>query len=506
MASPSRENPQKNHSFREFGGVNTQAARQVINDGEFYWLENVMPIGNGNLRAVPAPSSALVNLPGETCYYMASGSISNVSYMYMFCASGAAYQVNLATNAVTTVAAAGTFSASGARIAQWKNERILIIDPAKGYKDWNGTTLTALSATNGTCIATYSGRVWIANARSVVFSAPGSYTDFTTPSYGGSFILTDETMHSNIVQIFPANNYLYIFGIDAINVLSDVRVNTTLAATVFSNANISAGTGTDLPDAISTYYRTPIFASDYGIFALSGVTPQKISSNLDGVYPNVDLTQAISCGTAVIYNILCLCFLLKYNDPTTGTARQILAVLFGEKWFFSSQVSGMKFIASSLSADVPSLYATDGANLYKLFSSASINISQTTKTKLWDMGDPLMVKRVMKLGMELSISNTGSVSTSIDTENPSSSVVTPINLSNTILWVNNSGVQISWANNLGNPIVWSAGGYFFFRSDAIAYGNYLGLTITSTIPGMIYQGLHLQYENRTPWAGSPFSI
>jgi hypothetical protein len=34
---------------------------------------------------------------------------------------------------------AGTFSASGVAAAQWKNLGIVIIDPAKGYFDWNIT-------------------------------------------------------------------------------------------------------------------------------------------------------------------------------------------------------------------------------------------------------------------------------------------------------------------------------------------------------------------------------
>ena len=132
----------KNHSLRSFKGVNTQADRKVIDDDEFAWLENVMPIGNGNAKTVYGPSADLCALPGgKTCYYMDEGNIGGVSYMFMFCTDGSAYQVNLLTFAQTVVGAAGTFSGTHTRFAQWKNERIVLIDVSNGYFDWDGVSL-----------------------------------------------------------------------------------------------------------------------------------------------------------------------------------------------------------------------------------------------------------------------------------------------------------------------------------------------------------------------------
>ena len=67
MAAP-KEDSKKDLSLRDFGGMNTQPDRKMIGEEEFSWLENVMPIGHGNMRAVPAPSAALATLPaGEIC-------------------------------------------------------------------------------------------------------------------------------------------------------------------------------------------------------------------------------------------------------------------------------------------------------------------------------------------------------------------------------------------------------------------------------------------------------
>ena len=39
---------------KNFTTLNTKANRTAIKDDEFSWLENVMPIGYGNMKAVPA--------------------------------------------------------------------------------------------------------------------------------------------------------------------------------------------------------------------------------------------------------------------------------------------------------------------------------------------------------------------------------------------------------------------------------------------------------------------
>ena len=677
MAAPQKEGTKKNHSLRDFKGVNTQADRKVIEDDQFSWLENVMPIGFGNAKSVPAPSAAVATLAAN-CYYMQEGNISNVAYMFMFCTDGSAYQVNQSSYAITTVGAAGTFNGSGTAIAQWKNERIVIIDPTKGYFDWNGTTLTTYHGTvasvtvtaagigftdattttltpsqgaptvaatfsctiganlaslgaagtgyavgdvltivggtfttaatitvsaasagaitginltttgtytiapsplsgiavtgghgtgatftlvfgitavavatpgsgysavptiaitgagagtgaavtvhmnttaSGNTIAVYSGRVWIANGRTVLFTAPNSYNDMSPVTYGGSFVMTDDTLKGNIARLYSANNYLYIIGGSSINVVSNVTVTspvttstgiiTSPGSTTFSNTNISPSIGTDMGYSIISYYRTIAFAVDYGFMGLTGSTPQKMSDDLDGVFPNIDFTQSISGGTVVLKNILCLCFLVKYNDPLTVTARQLLCIYFNKKWFFSSQVAGMTFIApGSVDPDQPSMFATDGLNLYKLFSNTTGNISQTIKTKLWDMGSPLITKQVLKSGMETisvqSIANPSTIpiNVNIDTENGSTNYAYTAN--NNLIWTNNSGQIITWTNSLGAIMPWVVIGYVFSRSNAENVGNYIGQTVTAVNPNITYVGLHMQYEARTPWAGEPW--
>lgn len=659
---------QLDKSMVKFGGVNTQADRKRIGDDQFSWLENVQPIGDGNAKAVNAPSAAVATLTGETCYYMERGNIGGTEYMYMFCTSGSCYQINLTSYVKTTVAAAGTFSGTVTRMAQWKNERIVIIDTTYGYFDWDGTTLTkykgalasatvtaagkdytsaptvtpasgsatftasigcelaTLSAggtgyvvgdlltvvggtfttaatitvasvssgaitginlttpgiyavapsnpvsvtggygsgatftlnfgllsvalvnpgsgyvtaptlnliggggsgatviatlainSTGTTIDTYAGRVWIGNNRTIVFSAPNSYSDFDPVDLAGSFIMSDSTLSGSIIRLISANNFLYIFGATSINVISNVTVTSptydasgnilVASTTTFSNTNVEDTVGTEMDGSVVSFNRTMMFAVDYGFLGLTGSTPQKMSDDLDGVFPYFDfVSSAVTGGTVVINNIMCLAYLVQYDDPTTGTARPLLCIYFNKKWFFASQTSTLTYIATGYpDADVPSLWGTDGTSLYKMFGDSSASIAQTVQTKLWDMGSPLIMKQALKLGLEVIAPAQISILTAaIDTEWNSTAYDAAD--SNTMTWYNNANQVITWYNNATptpGVIEWLSAGYIFNGQDVSAYGNYLGVTLTDSAPGMTYAGIHMQYAPRTPWVQRPW--
>ena len=651
MPSPRpQDSEKKNHTFKDFGGVNTQASRQAIKDDEFSWLENIIPIGHGHAKVVPGPTEVATSIISGNCYYMTSANIANVDYMFMFSSDGSAYQVNLTTYAVVQVANVGKFSGIGTQACQWKNERILIID-SNGYYSWDTSTLTNLAGTlltvdltqygsgftsvptvsfggpgagaaataivglvassihtagtgyfvgdvlsvaggtqtakaqvsvsavgaggsvtgltfasygnytvmpgtsniattggfgtgctldcvwglagidvtaggngyttaptvtisggtnaaatavvsivptGGTSIASYAGRVWVATGRTVVFSAPNTYQDFSTANAGGSFIATDETLHSNINRLSVGNNFLYIMGDTSINVIGDVRVNNGI--TVFSNTNVSSNIGTTFPPSVIPYFRSEWFANRYGIYALYGSTTQKASDALDGLFPNLDLSYGISGAQFILYNILCLCFLALYEDPEAGR-RALLLVYANKKWFFASQGQGITFIAGAPINGTPSLYGTDGKSLFKLFDDESTNsvVPHKLQTTLWDMEDPLRVKQVLKLGVEATtLVGSSAIGISIDSEYAYQTGT--INLGNTVQWVNNSGAFVSWINNIGAPVAWGASGYSFSKFDSSNYGNYVGLTLTSNSPQIDYSGFHMQYEMRATWA------
>ena len=649
--------------IKTFRGLDTQANRTAIKEDEFSWIENVQPIGYANLKVIPnystVSSSGNTVVWANTATTLSSANIKLNDYAVAFQADGSAQYYNATTGAVGNMAAAGTFSGAGMQVAQWKNERLLILDPSKGYYSWDGNnvvnigsvgiiavtnggsgytnvptvTISAPNDTNGTQanavatvlsgvvqtvslndggsgyyansvptvtiaggggsgataiagvitfatgtasavvvsggtgytnaantvitfsggggtgaagtavlkggqileviitnpgsgytnaanlvvtasggggtgavlkgivnsdsnvgIASFSGRVWIAAGRTIYYSAVNSYTDFTSVS-AGSFVLTDETLHGNIQQILSANNFLYIFGDDSINVISNVNVNTN-GITLFTNTNVSASVGSKRPYAIFPYFRSVLFLNDYGVYALVGSTTSKLSDPLDGIFPNIDFTYPIYAGQVLINNILCAAFNFRYYDAVfTQSYRYIQAVFFEKKWFLTSQGNNLAYITSIPLGGKITLFGTDGTTLYQLYQSTSAAITSRIQTALLPMGDPIRTKQALKMGIEATATNASSItmSATIDSESGSSP---PYILTSLVTWINNNLQTVAWTNNSSATIGWGQIGYALYKTDASQYGKYLGITVTSSNPAFTVNGFEFEHELR----------
>ena len=647
---------------KEFKGLNTKANRTAIDKSEFSWLENAQPIGYANLKIIPAQSQVYDSgntavTWSNTVTYLTSANIGLNDYVVAFQADGRAEYFNVTTSTFGTVAAAGTFSGTGVDTGQWKNERLLILDPAKGYSTWDGNnvvtvgsvgtiaitnpgsgyttlptvTISAPNQSNGiqanataalvgnsvalislsnagtgytatptvtisgsggsgasaiagfitfatgtasavvvsggtgytnaantvvsfsggggssaagtavllngqisqivmtnygsgytnaanlvvtvsggggsgavlkgivnsdpnVGISSFSGRVWIAVGRTIYYSAANSYSDFTSVS-AGSFVMTDSTLHGNIIQLLSANNFLYIFGDDSINVFSDVRVNTN-GITLFTNTNVSASVGSKRPYAIFPYFRSVMFLNDYGVYALVGSTTSKVSDALDGMFPNIDFASPIYAGQVLLNNILCAAFNFRYYDAVfTQSYRYVQAVFFEKKWFITSQGDSIAYITSVPVAGKINLYGVSGLNLYNLYNNTPGNITSRIQTALLPMGDPIRTKQALKIGIEATATNTSSItmSATVDSESGSSPAYV---LSSLVAWQNNNLQTITWINNSSVTIGWGQIGYSLYKTDASQYGKYLGITVTSSNPAYVINGFEFEHELR----------
>ena len=50
--------PRQNITIKEFSGMNTREFRNAVPQGAFPWLENIQPIGPGNLHSIPGRGRA----------------------------------------------------------------------------------------------------------------------------------------------------------------------------------------------------------------------------------------------------------------------------------------------------------------------------------------------------------------------------------------------------------------------------------------------------------------
>ena len=412
---------------------------------------------------------------------------------------------NVANTSVTIAGGGGANATGQAIISGGQVTQVVMTNPGSGYTNTSNITVTISGGggSNATAravinvdqnkgVQSFSGRVWIAAGRNVYYSGAGSYSDFTSIS-AGTVQLTDSTLHSDIINLLSANNFLYIFGEDSINVFSDVRV-TSNGTTLFTNTNVSASVGTKLPYAIFPYFRSVLFMNDYGVYALVGSTTSKLSDNLDGVVEAIDYNNYyITAGQVLLNNTLCAAFNVFYTGDTSP-GRFVQCIFFEKKWFITSQ-GGLKHVTSVPKNGQIFLYGTTGTDLYELYANTSATITSTVKTALLPMGDPIRDKQALKVAIEATADNNTPFifSMTVDNENRSSP---PYLLTSYISWINNSNSTIGWLNNSNITILWGSVGYNLYKTDAQQYGKYLGMTVQSSSPGYTINGFEYEHELR----------
>ena len=416
--------------------------------------------------------------------------------------NGGSGYTNVSNTVVTIAGGGGANATAQAVLSGGQLTQVLMVNPGSGYTNSanitatitggggsNATAKAVININDNVGISSFSGRVWVAYGRTVAYSAAGSYSDFTSIS-AGNILLTDSTLHGNIQQILSANNFLYIFGDDSINVFSDVRV-TTAGLTLFTNTNVSASVGSKRKDTIFPYFRSVLFLNDYGVYALVGSTTSKISDALDGVFPTIDFTYPITAGQVLVNNILCAAFNFKQNYY--GGSRFVQAVFFEKKWFFTSQGDTLNYVTSVPVSGLITLYGTDNNALYKLYGNSTANTASTIQTALMPMGDPIRDKQALKIGIEATMPIGATIYATVDSEVGSSPTYTLVNYAS---WYNASGTTLTWTNNSSATISWIFSGYTLFKTDAEQWGKYLGQTMTSNTPGFVVNGFEFEHELR----------
>ena len=384
--------------------------------------------------------------------------------------------------------------------------QVIMNNPGSGYTSAPSVAVSGGTGTGANLVATvqlnpivdlatFSNRVWVAQGRTVYASASTSPTDFTSVS-AVAFNIQDSTLHGNIQGLLSANNFLYVFGDDSINVFSDLQVTST-GATVFTNTNVSASIGTKRIYAIFPYFRSVLFMNDYGIYALVGSTTTKISDPLDGIFPYIDFSKPVTAGQTLLNNILCAVFNFYVNSSFPigpSGSRYIQCIFFEKKWFISSQ-GNIQYVTSVPFGGKVRLYGTDTNKVLKqLYSDSTSNVSSYIQTALNEMGDPIRTKQALKFAVEATITQGGTLNVTVDSETGSSPSYT---LTNQVNWVNTSSLVVGWTNNASATIIWvDTNGYYLYKSDAEQYGKYLGLTQTSNSAGFIVNTFEFEHELR----------
>jgi len=513
------ERPLQSYTLKQFLAVNTTNTRTATPDGCFYQLENAQPIGAANVHSIFDISGLLQPYGVDDIYFDKSCNIGNVEYLIQVSTSGKVFAYNVAANTLAQIGSG--LSGNASRVAQFENTTALIIDPT-GYYSWDGTTFSQITGNGapsfGTCIAVFQDRVWVTQGRILYYSAPGSFTDFTTANGGGFSVLVDPILKSNVTELHATNGYLYIIGIGSVQALSDLYVPSGISppTPTFTLLPLTGIVGTDQPCSVQDYGRLVIFANRYGVWSVVGTDVQTISSfdpnnsytsSIDGTWQYVTFVQPISGGQFVSNALLCAGFLVQYaNDPIFGSGTIVLVYqgnAAGGRWW-SANWGLLTRITTSFLNGQPVLFGYKGNGIYQLFADASGAPPAKIQTGLWDFGDPITAKQVIRAGVGMSIQSSGTNAAvlTVDTQNTSNAV--PTTLLGAVQWTNNVGAPVTWVNAGNQAVSWVPGVYLTFYGNAPkSFSKYVGMTL-ATPQGMIFelQTFLMDYKWADRWSGN----
>ena len=321
-----KDQPPSLWSMQQWGGINTHNGRSAIDDNEFAWLQNFIPLGAGNMRTMWSNSVPIYSAPGGlTIVYYFFYNIATVQQCFVVLSDGTGYQVNPVTGTVVTVNNTPGFFYTGSTLpqaAQWNASGIIIVTESQnpsGYFAWDGSTLytpgmaapdwltdqtpTFMPAgIHGSAVEVYQNRAWVTkppvgsgpgSIPSVIStSGPGNGATFSGVTGGGSAPQQDSSLRASFTAMQQANGFLYVFGDSNISAISNVQ--TVGSGVSYSNQNVDPQTGTFWRDSVRPFSGSGIgtvifFANPQGVFILSGGSVLKVSDDLDGLFANMDV-------------------------------------------------------------------------------------------------------------------------------------------------------------------------------------------------------------------------
>ena len=382
-----------------FGGLNLAVSRMAIGDNQFVDLKGCLSM-TGSLRAFPAPVTIYTG--GALGYWAAVSHRGGTAYIELFMSDGSVLELNVTSatevaTAAVTVAAAGTFSPANVLVGgkgvypqcvDWKNTMTLFIDPALGYFSWDGTTLTAIAATTlGHAIEVYRERVWIINNRTLTFTAPGSYSDFSVSDSAGATGIPDSTLYGPIVGIKGVGHYLFFMGENWIGAISYIQVQNGIP--IFALQGFASGVGPYLPDGFDVISGSLFISGADRAWPLNGPSPPILTRNLGSAYGPGTVAHGVLYGEEMVFFlnvnngrlfVLTAGRWAEYIAPT-GTFRIVTAYINGSPHVLAIGNTATTIFVADLTPLAPTYQAL------------------TITSKLFDFDDPLYDKTGIQAGV-----------------------------------------------------------------------------------------------------------
>jgi hypothetical protein len=186
----------KSFSPAPFGGMNVQSSPVAMADQEFLWLENLVRLGDGNLRTVWDRGAPIYTATGgRTIVWYSFFNIGTVYYCAVFLSDGSAVQIDMATLAQTAIGPAATFYLASTGYLpyarQWGTQYLLICNrnTSNDFWAWDGALLygAGTAAPNGVDLLSI-GAGYSSQPSLTIYGGSGSGMAITPQVASGSIV------------------------------------------------------------------------------------------------------------------------------------------------------------------------------------------------------------------------------------------------------------------------------------------------------------------------------
>jgi hypothetical protein len=365
-------------------------------------------------------------------------------------------------------------------------------------------TVVVWPQVTGSTIAIFGGRVWWASGRILNFTGTGATTgvtfdDINPADAAGSTTITDADLSHTITAIRALNNFLYIFGDQAIKQIGSLTVQSSV--TLFTLLTLASDIGTSFMMSIASYNRLVLFANKNGVYGIFGATVQKVSDDLDGIFQLTDFTLQPSAALNDMNNIHCYLLLLKYNDPIQG-ARSIIVVYQSNKWFVVSQGSLLAITSIPLGTTTQvETFGSSGSDVTQLLQNNGLSVAVLLRTALTSHGNPVQAKQLVRSGICVTTQTAQTLAMTVDTENGSISY--NFVAAGVITWINNSGGVVQFQNNSPANVNFISGGFRFPYTESQGYGKFIGNTVSGSVMNLSINAIVDEYNDADLWGVNP---
>lgn len=178
-----------------FGGMDQQSSRVALKDNEFFYRENFIRIGDGNMRTLWDKGAPIYTVPsGKTIVEFFFFNIGSTSLVAVFLSDGTAVQVNPSTMAQTVISnVANTFYVMGASlpaVGQWGTLYLIIANniTPNSYWIWDGKILYSPGGLGPGITITDGGAGYTSPPSVTAFGGSGSGVTATATISDGSVV------------------------------------------------------------------------------------------------------------------------------------------------------------------------------------------------------------------------------------------------------------------------------------------------------------------------------